>query len=114
MFQRWNLLGSTRTTHCTVKSTTWLEDASEELLWQVRCCSPPQRLRSLPLGIWSSQSKDAASTEAAAPNGTGTGTLNSSAGGFGDNQAAPLTLFQYAPSGTSSVTYVNSLVLPQS
>jgi hypothetical protein len=50
----------------------------------------------------------------AAPNGTGTGTLNSSAGGFGDNQAAPLTLFQYAPSGTSSVTYVNSLVLPQS
>jgi len=33
--------------------------------------------------------------------------------GYGDNQAAPLTLFQFAPNGTSSVTYVNSLVLPQ-
>jgi hypothetical protein len=32
---------------------------------------------------------------------------------YGDNQAAPLTLFQYAPTGTSSVSYVNSLVLPQ-
>jgi Divergent InlB B-repeat domain len=41
-------------------------------------------------------------------NGTGT------AGGYGDNQAGPLTLFQYAPTGTSNVTYVNSLVLPQS
>ena len=47
------------------------------------------------------------------PNGTGTGTLNSSAGGYGDNQAAPLTLFQFAPAGTSSATYVNSLTLPQ-
>jgi hypothetical protein len=47
------------------------------------------------------------------PNGTGDGTGNSSVGGYGDNQAAPLTLFQYTPSGTSSVTYVNSLVLPQ-
>jgi hypothetical protein len=55
------------------------------------------------------------STAVCAPvsNGTGTGAGNSSAGGYGDNQAAPLTLFQYAPSGTSSVTYVNSLVLPQ-
>jgi hypothetical protein len=47
------------------------------------------------------------------PNGTGNGTGNSSVGGYGDNQGAPLTLFQYSPSGTSSVTFVNSLVLPQ-
>jgi hypothetical protein len=32
---------------------------------------------------------------------------------YTDNQASPLTLFQYQPVGTSSVTYVNSLVLPQ-
>ena len=38
---------------------------------------------------------------------------NSSVGGYGDNQGSPLTLFQYAPNGTASVTYVNSLVLPQ-
>ncbi len=49
----------------------------------------------------------------AVTNGTGTGTLNSSSGGYGDNQAAPLTLFQFKPTGTSSVTYVNSVVLPQ-
>jgi hypothetical protein len=47
------------------------------------------------------------------PNGTGTGTGNSSHGGYGDNQAAPLTLFQYTPTGTTSVSFVNSLVLPQ-
>jgi len=47
------------------------------------------------------------------PNGTGNGTGNSSNTGYGDNQAAPLTLFQYAPNGTSSATFVNSLVLPQ-
>src|SRR5271154_6733326 len=47
------------------------------------------------------------------PNGTGTGAGNSSVGGYGDNQAAPLTLFQYTPNGTSSVTFVDSLVLPQ-
>src|SRR5271155_4551407 len=45
------------------------------------------------------------------PNGTGNGSGNSSVGGYGDNQAAPLTLFQYAPNGTASATYVNSLVL---
>ncbi len=44
-------------------------------------------------------------------NGTGTGAGNSSVGGYGDNQAAPLTLFQYTPAGTSSATFVNSLVL---
>jgi hypothetical protein len=49
----------------------------------------------------------------AVPNGTGNGAGNSSAGGYGDNQAAPITLFQYSPTGASSVTYVNSLVLPQ-
>ena len=45
------------------------------------------------------------------PNGTGNGTGNSSVGGYGDNQAAPLTLFQYVPNGTSSATFVNFLVL---
>jgi hypothetical protein len=46
-------------------------------------------------------------------NGTGNGTLNSSVGGYGDNQGTPLTLFQYTPNGTASVSYQNSLVLPQ-
>lgn len=54
-----------------------------------------------------------AGTCTAVPNGTGTGTANSSAGGYGDNQAAPLTLFQFAPSGTSAATFVNSIALPQ-
>jgi hypothetical protein len=44
------------------------------------------------------------------PGGTGNGTQNSSVGGYGDNQASPLTLFQFTTGGT----YVNSLVLPQS
>lgn len=52
-------------------------------------------------------------TCAGVANGTGNGTGNSSVTGYGDNQAAPMTLFQYAPNGTSSVTFVNSLVLPQ-
>ena len=30
-----------------------------------------------------------------------------------DDQASPMTLFQYKPTGTSSATYVNALVLPQ-
>ncbi len=47
-------------------------------------------------------------------NGTGTGVMNSASGGYGDNQAAPLTLLQFAPVGTTGATYVNSLVLPQS
>src|ERR1700734_3992436 len=42
------------------------------------------------------------------PYGTGT------SGGYGDNQAGPLTLFQYTLNGISGVTWVNSLVLPQS
>lgn len=41
------------------------------------------------------------------PNGSGAN------GSYGDNQAAPLTLFQYTPNGTASVAYQNSLVLPQ-
>src|ERR1700761_6370041 len=45
--------------------------------------------------------------------GTGTGAGNSTPGGYGDNQAAPLTLFQFKPTGTSSASYVNALVLPQ-
>src|ERR1700677_128943 len=53
-----------------------------------------------------------AGTCTAVPNGTGTGTGNSSVGGYGDNQAAPLTLFQFAPIGTTSAAYVNSFVLP--
>jgi hypothetical protein len=48
------------------------------------------------------------------PYGTGNGSGNSSVGGYGDNQAAPLTLFQYKPTGTASAAFINSLVLPQS
>jgi hypothetical protein len=54
-----------------------------------------------------------AGTCTSVPFGTGTGSGNSSSGGYGDNQASPVTLFQYTPNGTSSVAYVNSLVLPQ-
>jgi len=34
-------------------------------------------------------------------------------GAYTDNQAAPLTLMQFAHSGTTSASYVNSIVLPQ-
>jgi hypothetical protein len=34
-------------------------------------------------------------------------------GTYTDNEAAPLSLFQYAPTGTSGASFVNSLVLPQ-
>jgi hypothetical protein len=47
------------------------------------------------------------------PHGSGTGSANSSQGGYGDNQASLLTLFQYAPVGTSGAVFVNSLTLPQ-
>ena len=33
---------------------------------------------------------------------------------YTDNEAAPLTLFQFSHTGTSSATYVNSEVLPSS
>jgi hypothetical protein len=54
-----------------------------------------------------------AGTCIAIPNGNGTGAGNSSIGGYGDNQATPLTLFQFTPIGTTSSVYVNSFVLPQ-
>jgi hypothetical protein len=54
-----------------------------------------------------------AGTCTAVPNGNGTGSGNSSAGGYGDNQGSPLTLFQFVPNGTASAAFVNSLVLPQ-
>ncbi len=51
------------------------------------------------------------------PNSTGNGTLNSSSGGYGDNQASPVTLFQFTPTfganGPTGASFVNSLVLPQ-
>ena len=44
---------------------------------------------------------------------TGVPSGNGVNGGYGDNQAAPFTLFQYAPVGTTSAAFVNSMVLPQ-
>jgi hypothetical protein len=43
----------------------------------------------------------------------GNGVMGALSGSFTDNQAAPITLFQYQLSGTSSASYVSSLVLPQ-
>jgi hypothetical protein len=43
----------------------------------------------------------------------GNGVNGATSGPYTDNQAAPLSLFQYDPTGTTSATYVNSLVLPQ-
>jgi hypothetical protein len=43
----------------------------------------------------------------------GNGVVGATSGAYGDNQASPLSLFQYSTNGTSSATYVNSLVLPQ-
>lgn len=43
----------------------------------------------------------------------GNGVRGATSGSYSDNQAAPLTLFQYSHNGTASATYVNSLVLPQ-
>ena len=39
--------------------------------------------------------------------------INGPAGGYGDDQGAPWTLFQYSVNGAASVTYVNSVQLPQ-
>ena len=44
---------------------------------------------------------------------SGNGIYGATSGGYADNQASPLTLFQYAPVGTASATYAGSLVLPQ-
>jgi hypothetical protein len=44
----------------------------------------------------------------------GNGVEDATSGPYTDNQAAPLTLFEYDPSGTGSLaSYVGSLVLPQ-
>ena len=43
----------------------------------------------------------------------GNGVQGATAGAYTDNQASPLTLFQFSHTGTSSAAYVNSLVLPQ-
>jgi DNA/RNA endonuclease G (NUC1) len=43
----------------------------------------------------------------------GNGVAGAGSGPYLDNQAGPLTLFQYSPNGTAGATYVNSLVLPQ-
>jgi hypothetical protein len=44
----------------------------------------------------------------------GAGVVGATSGPYTDNQAAPLSLFEYLDSGTSSATYVGSDVLPQS
>ena len=62
------------------------------------------------------QPPTAATTAACAiPNGTGTVTQNqnSTAGGYGDNQAGPLSLFYFNASATASATLQNVLVFPQ-
>ena len=43
----------------------------------------------------------------------GNGVEGASSGSYTDNQAAPLSLFEYLETGTSSATYVGSEVLPQ-
>ena len=43
----------------------------------------------------------------------GNGVAGAASGPYTDNQAAPLTLFQYQTGGTSSVTYLSAFVLPQ-
>lgn len=43
----------------------------------------------------------------------GNGVRGAASGAYTDNQASPLTLFQYSHAGTASATWVNSLVLPQ-
>src|SRR5580698_3116750 len=43
----------------------------------------------------------------------GNGVEGASSGPYTDNQAAPLTLFDYSVTGTSSATYVDADVLPQ-
>jgi hypothetical protein len=43
----------------------------------------------------------------------GNGVYGATSGAYTDNQAAPLTLFNYTPTGTSSASYTGALVLPQ-
>jgi len=44
----------------------------------------------------------------------GNGVQGAASGPYTDNQAAPLSLFEFDPTGVSSATYEGSLVLPQS
>ena len=43
----------------------------------------------------------------------GNGIVGAASGSYTDNQAAPLSLFQYSHTGTTTASYVNALVLPQ-
>ncbi|HEY4360547.1 MAG TPA: PEP-CTERM sorting domain-containing protein [Bryobacteraceae bacterium] len=43
----------------------------------------------------------------------GNGVVGAGSGPYTDNQASPFSLFQYAPTGTSSAAYVSTVVLPQ-
>ncbi|MFZ6645929.1 PEP-CTERM sorting domain-containing protein [Undibacterium sp. TJN25] len=43
----------------------------------------------------------------------GNGVYGATSGSYTDNQASPLTLFQFQTNGTSSASYVNAMVLPQ-
>lgn len=43
----------------------------------------------------------------------GNGVQGAISGPYADNQAAPLSLFQYQTNGTSSATFVNAMALPQ-
>ena len=43
----------------------------------------------------------------------GNGVMGAASGPYTDNQAAPLSLFDFAQNGTSSATYQGALVLPQ-
>jgi hypothetical protein len=44
----------------------------------------------------------------------GNGVIGATSGPYTDNQAAPLTLFNYTPTGTTSVSYAGSVKLPGS
>ena len=44
----------------------------------------------------------------------GNGVFGARSGSYTDNQAAPLTLFEFAHAGTASASYAGALVLPQS
>lgn len=44
----------------------------------------------------------------------GNGVYGAASGNYTDNQASPLTLFQYTPVGTATASYAGSFVLPQS
>lgn len=77
-------------------------------------------LRPLPLAMSAAALLAAAAPAAAAfmPGNlvvavSGNGVRGAAGGSYGGNQASPLTLFQYAPAGTTGVSFVDALVLPQ-